>query len=107
MRFSLFFATVSAPAHLYPLSLHDALPISLGIRINELPMTPSKLWKAIDQARRSRVSEPLASRALQPRTGVSEPLASRALQPRTGVSEPLASVAGHPRSKATSRTPLQ
>jgi 2-furoyl-CoA dehydrogenase large subunit len=64
-------------------AVSDALA-PLGIRITELPMTPSTLWKAIDQAR-----------------------ASRALQPRTGVSEPLASFSGHPRSKPTSRTPLQ
>jgi 2-furoyl-CoA dehydrogenase large subunit len=58
-------------------AVSDALA-PLGIRINELPMTPSNLWKAIDQAR----------------------------QPRTGVSEPRASFSGHPRSKPTSRTSL-
>ena len=33
-------------------AVSDALS-PLGIKINELPMTPSKLWKVIDQARRS------------------------------------------------------
>ena len=63
-------------------AVSDALA-PLGIWINELPMTPSKLWTAMDRARRA-----------------------GAPTVRTGVSEPLASFSGHPRSKPASRTPL-
>ena len=65
-------------------AVSDALA-PLGIRINELPMTPSRLWTAMDRARR-RAGSPTA---------------------RTGVTEPLAPFSGHPRSKPASRTPLQ
>src|SRR2546422_1076806 len=76
-----------------------------GIRINELPMTPSKLWEAIDQARRNQAVPASRPRAAPARR--SEPPASPPRAPGAGVSEPLASFPGHPRSKPTSRTPLQ
>ena len=69
-------------------AVSDALA-PLGIRITELPMTPSGLWKLIERARRS----PAAP-------------ADRAPVERADRS-PAAPAAGHPRSEPTTRTPLQ
>ena len=64
-------------------AVSDAL-VPLGIRITELPMTPSNLWKLMEQARRS-------------------PAAPVERADRS----PAAPAAGHPRSEPTTRTPLQ
>jgi 2-furoyl-CoA dehydrogenase large subunit len=84
-------------------AVSDALA-PLGIRINELPMTPSRLWQAMDRARRSQ------ARSHNPTT-VDRATADRATVDRATVDRagrsPAASEAGHPRSKPASRTPLQ
>jgi len=69
-------------------AVSDALA-PLGIRINDLPMTPSKLWQAMDRARRSQARGE-----------------DRAAVDRAGRSH-AASEAGHPRSKPAARTPRQ
>ncbi len=74
-------------------AVSDALA-PLGIRINELPMTPSRLWHAIDRARQSQA-------------GSHDPTTvNRATVDRADRSH-AASEAGRPRSKPTSRTPLE
>jgi len=69
-------------------AVSDALA-PLGIRINDLPMTPSKLWQTMDRAKRSQARGQ-----------------DRATVDRAGRSH-AAPEAGHPRSKPASRTPLQ
>jgi hypothetical protein len=69
-------------------AVSDALA-PLGIRINDLPMTPSKLWQTMDRAKRSQARG-------QDRATVDRADRSHA-----------APEAGHPRSKPASRTPLQ
>ena len=49
-------------------AVSDALS-PLGIRINELPMTPSKLWKAIERAGRSHAAPTAGHPRSRPTTG--------------------------------------
>jgi hypothetical protein len=92
-------------------AVSDALA-PLGIRITDLPMTPSRLWHLIQRARPG-MPEPPAPEAApgmtEPlRPGVTEPLRPGTTDPlRPGVSEPPAPEAAHPRCYPTSRTPLQ
>src|SRR2546427_11486115 len=84
-------------------AVSDALS-PLGVRINDLPMTPSKLWTLIERARtgeRSRGAK--IERAETGERSRVAPIETAGSGDRSRV----APISGHPRSDPASRTPLQ
>jgi hypothetical protein len=108
-------------------AVSDALS-PLGIKINDLPMSPSKLWTIMERARtndarptnssqdavgatqepgdESRVASGAAQESGERSSGATS-RAGNSERAETGERSRLASTSGHPRPKPGSRSPLQ